>query len=79
MIIITEALNLPKDHPARYAELFYDTEALAAYAHFTSTGRTMQSKGGNEPVRMIAPGRGFIAEIMMPHSPMFPSGGRPCH
>jgi phenylalanyl-tRNA synthetase alpha chain len=54
-----ELLNVPKDHPARdMQDTFYIDDSLllrtqtsAAQAH------TMLAKGGNEPIRMICPGK----------------------
>ena len=68
-----EALNLPKDHPARdMQDSFYITEEYLLRTHTSPVqARTMQSKGGNEPVRMIAPGRVYRRDYDATHSPMF--------
>ena len=68
-----EGLNLPKDHPARdMQDSFYITEEYLLRTHTSPVqARTMQSKGGNEPVRMIAPGRVYRRDYDATHSPMF--------
>lgn len=68
-----EALNLPKDHPARdMQDSFYITEEYLLRTHTSPVqARTMQSKGGNEPVRMIAPGCVYRRDYDATHSPMF--------
>ena len=68
-----EALNLPKDHPARdMQDSFYITEEYLLRTHTSPVqARTMQNKGGNEPVRMIAPGRVYRRDYDATHSPMF--------
>ena len=68
-----EALNLPKDHPARdMQDSFYITEEYLLRTHTSPVqARTMQSRGGNEPVRMIAPGRVYRRDYDATHSPMF--------
>ncbi len=69
-----ELLNVPKDHPARdMQDTFYINESLllrtqtsAAQAH------TMLSKGGNEPIKMICPGKTYRRdEDDMTHSHQF--------
>ena len=68
-----EALNIPKHHPARdMQDSFYITEEYLLRTHTSPVqARTMQSKGGNEPVRMIAPGRVYRRDYDATHSPMF--------
>lgn len=68
-----EALNLPKDHPARdMQDSFYITEEYLLRTHTSPVqARTMQGKGANEPVRMIAPGRVYRRDYDATHSPMF--------
>ena len=68
-----EALNLPKDHPARdMQDSFYITEEYLLRTHTSPVqARTMQRKGSNEPVRMIAPGRVYRRDYDATHSPMF--------
>lgn len=53
-----EALNLPKNHPARdMQDTFYLTPDLLLRTHTSPVqARTMHQYGGNQPVRMICPG-----------------------
>ncbi|MFD1039578.1 phenylalanine--tRNA ligase subunit alpha [Virgibacillus byunsanensis] len=54
-----EALNLPKDHPARdMQDSFYITNELLLRTHTSPVqARTMRSLDGNQPVKMICPGK----------------------
>lgn len=54
-----EALNLPKDHPARdMQDSFYITEELLLRTHTSPVqARTMREYKGNKPVKMICPGK----------------------
>jgi len=54
-----EALNLPKDHPARdMQDSFYITEELLLRTHTSPVqARTMQANKPNSPIRIIAPGK----------------------
>src|SRR5690625_322327 len=54
-----EALNLPKGHPARdMQDSFYITNELLLRTHTSPVqARTMRSLDGNEPIRMICPGK----------------------
>lgn len=54
-----EALNLPKDHPARdMQDSFYITEELLLRTHTSPVqARTMGEYRGNKPVKMICPGK----------------------
>lgn len=54
-----EALNLPKGHPARdMQDTFYITSDLLLRTHTSPVqARTMQALNGEEPVRMICPGK----------------------
>ncbi|MCZ0704592.1 phenylalanyl-tRNA synthetase alpha chain [Natronobacillus azotifigens] len=54
-----EALNLPKDHPARdMQDSFYITEELLLRTHTSPVqARTMNEFKGNKPVKMICPGK----------------------
>lgn len=57
-----ELLNIPKGHPARDAQdTFYikDEEILLRSQTSPVQVRTMLSKNGNEPVRMICPGKTY--------------------
>ncbi|MDF2717362.1 MAG: subunit alpha of phenylalanyl-tRNA synthetase [Paenibacillus sp.] len=54
-----EALNLPKNHPARdMQDSFYITEELLMRTHTSPVQvRTMEKKQGEVPVKIICPGR----------------------
>jgi len=54
-----EALNIPKDHPARdMQDSFYITEELLMRTHTSPVqARTMEGLGGSKPVKMICPGK----------------------
>lgn len=54
-----EALNLPKDHPARdMQDSFYITEEILMRTHTSPVQvRTMEKMQGNVPVKIICPGR----------------------
>lgn len=54
-----EALNLPKNHPARdMQDTFYITNELLLRTHTSPMqARTMQANEKNEPVKMICPGK----------------------
>jgi phenylalanyl-tRNA synthetase alpha chain len=54
-----EALNLPKEHPARdMQDTFYITEELLMRTHTSPNQiRTMESRQGEVPVKIICPGR----------------------
>ena len=69
-----EALNLPKDHPARdMKDSFYITEDILMRTHTSPVqARTMQAHEPNSPIRMIAPGRVYRRDDYdATHSPMF--------
>lgn len=68
-----EALNLPKDHPARdMQDTFYITnEYLLRTQTSPIQARTMQSLEPNTPIRMIAPGTVYRCDYDATHSPMF--------
>lgn len=69
-----EALNLPKDHPARdMQDSFYITEEILLRTQTSPVqARTMQKNTGNAPIRMIAPGRVYRRDDFdSSHSPMF--------
>ena len=54
-----EALNLPKDHPARdMQDTFYITEDILMRTHTSPVqARTMKAKRGQAPVRILCPGK----------------------
>ena len=68
-----EALNLPKDHPARdMQDTFYITnEYLLRTQTSPIQARTMQGVAPNTPIRMIAPGTVYRCDYDATHSPMF--------
>ncbi len=66
-----QALNIPKDHPARdMQDTFYINENTLLRPH-TSPGqvRTMENK--NPPIKILSPGRVYRADDDASHSPMF--------
>ncbi len=69
-----EALNLPKDHPARDTQdSFYITEEILLRTQTSPVqARVMQKNTGNAPIRMIAPGRVYRRDDFdASHAPMF--------
>ncbi len=69
-----EALNLPKDHPARdMQDSFYITEDILLRTQTSPVqARTMERHEPNTPIRMIAPGRVYRRDDYdASHSPMF--------
>ena len=68
-----EALNLPKDHPARdMQDSFYITEEFLMRTHTSPMqARTMQASTPNEPIRIIVPGKVYRRDYDATHSPMF--------
>lgn len=67
-----EALNLPKDHPARdMQDTFYLTENLLLRSQ-TSAAQVRVMEQRKPPIRIICPGRVFRAdELDATHSPVF--------
>ena len=66
-----EALNIPKDHPARdMQDTFYVKDDIVLRPH-TSPGqiRTMENK--KPPIKILSPGRVYRADDDASHSPMF--------
>ena len=66
-----QALNIPKDHPARdMQDTFYFTDNVLLRPH-TSPGqvRTMERK--QPPIKILSPGRVYRADDDASHSPMF--------
>lgn len=68
-----EAMNLPKDHPARdMQDSFYITEELLLRTHTSPVqARTMEAHEPNSPIRVIAPGKVYRRDYDATHSPMF--------
>ncbi len=66
-----QALNIPKDHPARdMQDTFYISDNILLRPH-TSPGqvRTMENK--KPPIKVLSPGRVYRADDDASHSPMF--------
>ena len=66
-----QALNIPKDHPARdMQDTFYFSDNVLLRPH-TSPGqvRTMERK--KPPIKILSPGRVYRADDDASHSPMF--------
>jgi len=68
-----EALNLPKDHPARdMQDSFYINPEVLLRPHTSPVQvRTLERVAPNLPVRIIAPGRVYRRDDDATHSPMF--------
>ena len=68
-----EALNLPKDHPARDMQdsFYFSEEYLLRTQTSPMQARMMQSLQPNTPIRMIAPGKVYRRDYDATHSPMF--------
>ncbi|MGC8492906.1 MAG: phenylalanine--tRNA ligase subunit alpha [Syntrophobacteraceae bacterium] len=66
-----EALNIPKDHPARdMQDTFYISEEVVLRTHTSPIQvRTMEKR--TPPVRIIAPGRTYRRDSDVTHTPMF--------
>ncbi|MCX7793098.1 MAG: phenylalanine--tRNA ligase subunit alpha [Thermodesulfovibrionales bacterium] len=66
-----EALNIPKDHPARdMQDTFYITDEILLRTHTSPVQiRVMEKK--KPPLRMIAPGKVYRCDADVTHSPMF--------
>jgi phenylalanyl-tRNA synthetase alpha chain len=66
-----EALNLPKDHPARdMQDTFYVTDDIVLRTHTSSVQiRVMENQ--KPPVQIIAPGKVYRCDADVTHSPMF--------
>lgn len=66
-----EALNIPKDHPARdMQDTFYITDDLVLRTH-TSPVQIRTMLQHKPPVRVIAPGTVYRRDSDLTHSPMF--------
>ncbi|MDP7555099.1 MAG: phenylalanine--tRNA ligase subunit alpha, partial [Nitrospinota bacterium] len=66
-----EALNIPKDHPARdMQDTFYITDDIVLRTHTSPVQiRTMEKE--SPPIRIIAPGRVYRCDSDISHTPMF--------
>jgi len=66
-----EALNMPRDHPARdMQDTFYLSEDTLLRTH-TSPVQIRTMKAQRPPVRIICPGRVYRRDADITHSPMF--------
>lgn len=68
-----EALNLPKDHPARDMQdtFFFSPEVLLRTHTSPVQVRTMEKTAPKVPVKIIVPGRVYRRDDDATHSPMF--------
>lgn len=68
-----EALNMPKEHPARdMQDSFYINPEVLLRTHTSPMQiRTMEAMAPRLPVRIICPGKVFRRDDDMTHSPMF--------
>jgi phenylalanyl-tRNA synthetase alpha chain len=68
-----EALNMPKEHPAReMQDSFYITAEVLLRTHTSPVQvRTMEKTAPQLPVRIIAPGKVYRRDDDATHSPMF--------
>jgi phenylalanyl-tRNA synthetase alpha chain len=66
-----EALNIPKDHPARdMQDTFYISDDVVLRTHTSPLQvRTMEKR--RPPIRIIAPGRTYRCDSDATHTPMF--------
>ena len=66
-----EALNIPKDHPARdMQDTFYISEEVVLRTHTSPVQiRTMEKL--KPPVRIISPGKAYRCDSDVSHTPMF--------
>ncbi len=66
-----EALNIPKDHPARdMQDTFYITDNIVLRTH-TSPIQVRVMEKQPPPVRIIAPGKAYRCDSDVTHTPMF--------
>jgi phenylalanyl-tRNA synthetase alpha chain len=69
-----EALNIPKDHPARdMQDTFYLSESALLRTHTSPVQiRTMQAAKGRTPLKLVVPGRVYRRDVPdASHSPVF--------
>ncbi len=66
-----EALNIPKDHPARdMQDTFYISEDVVLRTH-TSPIQIRVMEKRKPPIQIIAPGKAYRCDSDMTHTPMF--------
>jgi phenylalanyl-tRNA synthetase alpha chain len=69
-----EALNIPKDHPARdMQDTFYLAESVLLRTHTSPVQiRTLQAAKGRTPLKIVVPGRVYRRDVPdASHSPVF--------
>lgn len=66
-----EALNIPKDHPARdMQDTFYVSDNIVLRTHTSPTQPRVMEKT-TPPVRIVAPGKVYRCDSDLTHTPMF--------
>ena len=66
-----QALNIPKDHPARdMQDTFYFGDNILLRPH-TSPGQVRTMENDKPPIKILSPGRVYRADDDASHSPMF--------
>ena len=66
-----QALNIPKDHPARdMQDTFYISDSVVLRTH-TSPGQIRAMENKKPPIKILSPGRVYRADDDASHSPMF--------
>ena len=66
-----QALNIPKDHPARdMQDTFYVNEDIVLRSQ-TSTGQVRVMEKKQPPIKILSPGRVYRSDDDASHSPMF--------
>ena len=66
-----QALNIPKDHPARdMQDTFYINEDIVLRSQ-TSTGQVRVMENKKPPIKILSPGRVYRSDDDASHSPMF--------
>ncbi len=66
-----QALNIPKDHPARdMQDTFYISDNVVLRTH-TSPGQVRVMEKKKPPIKILSPGRVYRADDDASHSPMF--------
>ena len=67
-----EALNLPKEHPARdMQDTFYVTDSVVLRTHTSPMQVRSMLERGKPPLAIIAPGKVYRRDSDITHSPMF--------
>lgn len=66
-----EALNIPKDHPARAMHDTFYVDAHTVLRTHTSPVQIRYMHNSNPPIRVIAPGKVYRCDSDVTHTPMF--------